>query len=324
MSKILTILLIMLSISFQTYGARLDISKEYLLAKAKAQNQALDESLLLSFLKSQTIILVPGVLSESFREDSNQKIKVNLLMGEIFGDHENWLIENGLNYEVVLLESEASPNENADFLNEVIEEIQGDVILFTHSKGGIDTFAALNKKPELLKKVTGIITVQTPFYGSVIAENLSSNRLFNTLGKWLFNLLGGSEEGIKSLTMKQSKERMNANEQSYKFITSTVPVINFGSFKEDTFGWDTPLELFRDISEKKIGKNDGVVPLTSAFLEDAYKITEAGVDHLLSVTDCRGVKKISFAPTLRYSERWSYDRVAHFKALLESLRKVSY
>ena len=324
MSKIMTILLFIALFSFSSAANELDISKEYLLAKSKAQSHSLDNRLLKSYLKNQTILLVPGVLSESFNSKSDQKLKVDFLMGEIFQDHEDWLIEEGLNYETILLESESSPEENAKFINEVIEEIPGDVIIFAHSKGGIDTFTGLAKRPDLLKKITGIITVQTPFYGSNIAQDLNDNIITKTIGKWLFNILGGSEEGMNSLTIENSLKRQEFYEESFAHITSEVPVINFGSYKEDIFGWDSPLELFRDISSKKSGKNDGVVPLSSAFLDDAYKVTESGVDHLLSVTDCKGIKKLGFVPTLRYTKRWTYDRKSHFKALLETLRQVSF
>jgi len=324
MSKFQTILIFLILLSCSSFAGGINISKEYLLTKTQIQNETFSEDLLKSYLKGQTVLLIPGVLSESFSSTSNQKLKVNFVLGEIFEDHENWLLEEGLNYEKIELESEASPKENADFIIEVIEDMPENIIIFTHSKGGIDTFEALSKKPELLKKISGIITVQTPFKGSPVAEDFSNNFLTKQLGKWLFKLLGGSGEGMESLTESTSKSRNESLEEQYKYIVSKVPVINFGSFKEDTFGWDSPLELFRDISDAKSGPNDGVVPLTSAFLDDTYQVTESNVDHLLSVTSCKGVRKLSFYPRLRYSERWSFDRESHFKALLESLRKISY
>lgn len=324
MSNIKTLSIFLILFSATIFADQLDISSEYLYAKSQAQNNSLNDGLLKSFLKNQTVLLIPGVLSESFMSESDQRLKINFLMGEIFDDHEQWLLEEGLNYEKIELESESSPMENADFINEVIDEIKGDIILFAHSKGGIDTFMALSKRPDLLKRITGIITVQTPFHGSDVAQGFSNNILTKAAGGWLFKFLGGSKDGMESLTVKKSKERMEKYEDSIQHITSTVPVINFGSFKNNTFGWDTPLEFLRDATDITSGKNDGVVPLSSAFLSDAYKVTESGVDHLLSVTDCKGIKRVSFIPKLRYSERWTYDRVAHFKALLESLRKVSY
>ncbi|OUR93717.1 hypothetical protein A9Q84_19845 [Halobacteriovorax marinus] len=324
MSKFQTLLLFCLVMSCNVFAEGIDISKEYLLTKTQIQNESFNGELLKSYLKNQTVLLIPGVLSQSFSSTASQRIKLNLVLGEIFDDHENWLIEEDVNYEKIELESEASPEENADFIIEVLEDMPDNIIIFTHSKGGIDTFQALSKKPELLEKISGIITVQTPFKGSPIAEDFSNNFLTRQLGNWLFNLLGGSPEGIDSLTQSASKKRNEILEDQYKYIISKVPVINFGSFKEDTFGWDSPLELFRDIADKKSGPNDGVVPLTSAFLDETYQVTEANVDHLLSVTSCKGIRKLGFYPKLKYSERWTYDREAHFKALLESLRKVSY
>ena len=49
-------------------------------------------------------------------------------------------------------------------------------------------------------------------------------------------------------------------------INSKMRFINFASFKTNTFGLDTPLELFRNYTDLLSGKNDGVVPLDSALM----------------------------------------------------------
>ncbi len=323
MSKIKTILLFIL-FSCNALAGGIDISKEYLLSKTQIQSQSFNKDLLLSYLRSQTILLIPGVLSESFRSESGQKIKVDYFLGEIFNDHEDWLIEEGLKYEILDIESESSPEENKDFIIEVIESLPSNVIIFTHSKGGLDTFAALSSRPNLLKKITGVITVQTPFRGSPVADAFAGNFVTKKIGEWLFNFLGGSEDGFLSLTTKNSKERNSVLKNDYQRIIKEIPVINYGSYKDDTFGWDTPLELFRDYTLAKRGRNDGVVPLQSALLDDTYQVTESGVDHLNSVTNTSGVRKVSILPQLNYKKSWSFDRKSHFQALLESLRKVSY
>lgn len=323
MSKLKTIILLII-LTANTYASGIDISKEYLFSKTQIQNEAFNDDLLVSYLRSQTILLIPGVLSESFSSTSSQRIKVDYLLGEIFNDHEEWLIKEGLPYEYLEVESESSPEENKDFIIQVLEEVQSNVIIFTHSKGGLDTFSALSSRPDLLQKITGIITVQTPFRGSPIADSFSENFITKKLGKWLFKFLGGSEDGMLSLTTTQSKKRNNYYKKDYENIIKSVPVINYGSYKDDSFGWDTPLELFRDFSTIKSGKNDGVVPLSSAFLNDTYQIKESGVDHLNSVTNTSASKRVSIFPQLGFQKKWEFDRTSHFKALLEVLRKVSY
>ncbi|CBW27995.1 putative exported protein [Halobacteriovorax marinus SJ] len=323
MSKLKAILLFLALIG-STFAGGIDISKEYLLAKTQIQSSSFNRELLISFLRSQTVLLVPGVLSESFNSNSNQRIKVNYALGEIFSDHEEWLMEYGINYEFLDIESESSPSENKDFIIQVLEEIPNNIILFTHSKGGLDTFAALSSRPDLLEKITGVITVQTPFNGSPVADAFAGNSITRSMGKWLFQFLGGSEEGMLSLTSKESRKRNEKREEDYQRIIRTIPVVNYGSYKEDELGWDTPLEIFRDFTQKKIGKNDGVVPLESSFLNDTYQITEKGVDHLNSVTNTSGVRRVSILPALNYRKKWDYDRKPHFEALLESLRQISY
>lgn len=323
MSKVKTIILLLI-LSCNIFATGIDVSEEYLFSKTQIQNQSFNKELLISYLKSQTILLIPGVLSQSFSSISNQKIKIDYLIGDIFSDHEDWLIEQGLNYESLDIESEASPQENKEFIIQVLEDLPDDIIIFTHSKGGLDTLEALIHRPDLLEKITGVITVQTPFQGAPVADAFTKNSLMKSISQWLFEFLGGSEDGLLSLTTKESRRRNNKNHKNFQRIIESVPVINYGSFKEDTFGWDTPLETFRDYTQLKAGKNDGVVPLSSSFLDNTYQITESGVDHLNSVTSTQGVRQLSFLPQLNYKQEWKFDRKSHFQALLEVLRKVSY
>ncbi|WP_372654682.1 hypothetical protein, partial [Halobacteriovorax sp.] len=141
MSKVKTIILLLI-LSCNVFATGIDVSEEYLFSKTQIQNQSFNKELLISYLKSQTILLIPGVLSQSFSSISNQKIKIDYLIGDIFSDHEDWLIEQGLNYESLDIESEASPQENKEFIIQVLEDLPDDIIIFTHSKGGLDTLEA--------------------------------------------------------------------------------------------------------------------------------------------------------------------------------------
>jgi len=323
MTKLQTIFLCILMTFSAIVFAKGDISNDYLLTKKMIQNNSFDNTQLKLFLKNKTVLLVPGVLSQSFSSTSRQIIKVNLIMGEIFNDHVEWLVENNINFQKIELESEASPKENANYIIDTLEKLPQNVIVFAHSKGGLDTFSALSKRPDLLGKISGLITAQTPFHGSPVAESFSNLSITRSLGKWFFSFLGGSEEGMTSLSESSSKRRNEEYKKQYQTITEKVPVINFGSYKIDTKGWDSALELFRDFTEVSRGPNDGVVPLTSAYINNTYQVTEADVDHLLLVTNCKGIKKFSFNSKLEYTNMWSYNRKAHFESLLESLRKVS-
>jgi len=322
-SKIKTIILL-LTLSCNIYAKGIDVSEEYLFSKTQIQNHSFNDELLTSYLKSQTVLLIPGVLSQSFSSTSTQRIKIDYLIGSIFRDHEDWLIEKGINYESLEIESEASPEENKEFIIQILEELPDNIIIFTHSKGGLDTFEALVHRPDLLEKITGVITVQTPFKGAPVADAFTRNSLVKNISEWLFRFLGGSEGGILSLTTKESRLRNQKYNEDFQRIIQEIPVINYGSFKEDTFGWDTPLEIFRDYTYKKAGKSDGVVPLENSFLDNTYQVTESGVDHLNSVTNTQGVRRLTFLPQLNYKQEWTFDRKSHFQALLEVLRKVSY
>lgn len=83
---------------------------------------------------------------------------------------------------------------------------------------------------------------------------------------------------------------MNQSEISslIETITKKIHFLNFGSTKENSFGYDSPLKFFRDYCDVKAGANDGVVPLSSALMkEHGYAVdfvTEENTDHLMTMT----------------------------------------
>ena len=299
-----------------------DLSKLYRAHKAVLGNKK-TPNFLLKNLRPYKIILIPGVLSESFFKESNQKIKINFLLGNIFEDHENFLIKNKLNYQKLLLESENPPLKNSYNIEKAILASTKKVILFSHSKGGLDALEAIKRNPSLLSKIKGWVTVQAPFYGSAVAEFFDSFKTSKTLAKWLFKFLGGDLGGLQSLSLNVREPYMKKpeNQKLIKKINSQIRFINFASFRPNRKGWDSPLEFFRNYAYLKKGNNDGVVHIKSALLPGIDFIIEKDVDHLLTVVNCNRIKKLSFNKRIKLENRWPYDRISHFKSLLYLLSK---
>jgi len=295
-----------------------DITKAYLFNKQYYNKKIPHTDRFFKQLRPYKILLIPGVLSESFFKESNQKIKINFLLGEIFQDHEQFLQKYKLDYQKLILESEQSPAFNGKEIEKAILSSPKKLIIFSHSKGGLDALMAFKNNPSLLKKIKGWVTVQTPFYGSAVAEFFDKFKLGRKTAKWLFEMLGGEIDGLKSLNLsvRESFMKKKTNQILIKKILNSTRVINFGSFRPNTIGWDSPLELFRNYASFKKGKNDGVVHLKSAFLPGADFIIEKNVDHLLTVVNCNRIKTISFKKPIGLKNKWVYDRVSHFKSLL--------
>ena len=65
------------------------------------------------------------------------------------------------------------------------------MIIYSHSKGGIDTLEALRERPDLLSHIHGWVTVQSPFWGAPLASTIYNNHALRDVGKNLLEWLGG-------------------------------------------------------------------------------------------------------------------------------------
>jgi len=308
--------LLLLMIYSPVFGK--DLTRPYLVQKNYFSKLKAPPDYFFKMLRPYKILLIPGVLSESFFKESNQKLKVNFIVGEIFNDHEEFLKSHKMDYQKLVLESEQSPQFNSFEIEKAILKSKKKLILFSHSKGGLDTLMAIKRNPALLKKIKGWVTVQTPFYGSSVADFFMKFKVSNHITKWLFELLGGNIHGLTSLSMAVRENFMNKkeNQQLIKKILKNIKLINFTSHRPNIPGWDSPLEFFRNYASFKKGKNDGVVHLKSGRLKGADYIIEKNVDHLLTVVNCNRIKTLKFSRTIKLKNKWPYDRVSHLQALL--------
>lgn len=75
------------------------------------------------------------------------------------------------------------------------------VIIMGHSKGGVDTTAALSLYPDLKQYVRAVITLQSPYGGTPIASDIVSNpSLLEKVNKVASKAMGANPESLKDLT----------------------------------------------------------------------------------------------------------------------------
>ena len=175
------------------------------------------------------------------------------------------------------------------------------VIIIGHSKGGLDTLEALITNRALLKKVRGVVTIQTPFSGTPVADYMSSQNVLRKVAIKLLYKLGGTEEVMKQLGTAERKSYLLARRGEIAEIIAAVPVISLGTWKDKSVNGDTRLKLLRDAMLRRGLRNDGLVPLDSALLPGADHIKLGGLSHTVTVTP---------------SKRIPFDRIKFTKALL--------
>lgn len=236
------------------------------------------------------VLIIPGVLAESFLNSSDNQIKLTPFFSDAFKEQVSLLERLKIDHEFLQLETENPPEFNARMIIEAVERSSKPVLIYSHSKGGLDTLEAIRQKPSLLDKIHGWASIQSPFWGSPVASGFNNNDILKETGESLFELMGGNESGMNSLTIEKRADYMNQAEikSIIGLINSRIRFLNFASVKANLPGPDTPLELFRNYTGEKAGANDGVVPLSSALMmrhgHDVHYIIEADVDHLMTMT----------------------------------------
>ncbi len=266
----------------------LDLSKYYELSKVRGFTSAEIKK-----LKNYRILIVPGVLAESISNNSKNKIKDGFIFEDGFKQHKKLMEDYQIDFRFIDLETESSPESNGKLIALEIERSPKPVIIYSHSKGGLDTLEALRLRPDLIGKIKGWVTIQTPFMGSTIASLMYDHKILQEGGEKIFEWLGGEASGMSSLTTDVRSGIMNQNETMalLERISAEITFINYASFKADSFGVDSPLELFRNFMLTKEGANDGVVGLKSALLkEQGYQVDfviETDVDHLMTMAKYR-------------------------------------
>lgn len=269
-------------------------------------------------LKKYKVLLVPGVLAESFDSQSGNQIKVGFIFEDAFREQKKLLTDNKIDFTFVSIDTESPPEVNSLVLINEIEKSEKPVLIYSHSKGGLDTLEALRLRPALIAKVHGWVSVQSPFWGSEVASLMYDNQFLRQSGKSLFEWMGGSAKGMESLTITERSLYMNSPEIKETIKKLGSKFINYASFKPNAFGVDTPLEIFRNITQDIAGNNDGVVSLKSALMKEhgmnVNYVIEKNVDHLMTMTKYRA-DKLDFIQ--KYRAR--YDQQKNTMALLKML-----
>lgn len=140
----------------------------------------------------------------------------------------------GLTCHIAKIHSEASVEKNAKKIKEYIEELywgsQKRVLLLGHSKGGVDSAAALSMYwPELKDKVAGLALAQSPYGGSPIASDilregqlgdyLNVRKLMEIL---ICKVIKGDMQALEDLTYERRKQFLKKHR-----LPQELPVVSF-------------------------------------------------------------------------------------------------
>jgi alpha-beta hydrolase superfamily lysophospholipase len=183
-----------------------------------------------------------------------------------------WLRACGAVAEVVALPTSAPVEENAAIMARLLLAEPEPCLLVAHSKGGLESLAAL-LQPGVAACCAGFLAIQSPFFGSVLADAVLRSRPLHGAARQLARLLGaGTGDGLLDLTTPVRSAWMARHADAVAALAGSLPVLSIGSqVKRDTaVGPDRRyLPLAEWLERRGAGPNDGMVPVSSTLLPGA-------------------------------------------------------
>lgn len=306
-----TVLLILTIFSSLVINAK-NLSEDY--SRTKKSLSKIHEVELKNRLKDMTVVLLPGILSETVIDGSKQPLNFSLLLGDYFKDYMTWLDSVGIKNTRIIVESEDTVENNSKFIVDQLRKVKGDIVVVTHSKGGNEFLDVLLSEKSIRKRTKGWIAMQTPFYGAYIADFFANTRGLRIGTEWVFTFFGGSLDGLKSVGTQKMNKYHKLNKSKIKKVVQDINLLQYVTYIKNEFGPESPLESLRDLILSKRGRNDGLVEVGSAYLPYGNYIVDDGVDHLATVLN---FKHLRLLPSVvnRY-KNWNFNRVEHIKTLL--------
>lgn len=253
-------------------------------------------------------LFVPGYLYDPFTDLSKDPGAKKWHIGEYFYDVRKALKTAGVGEQVAEMNSEDSIYDNAEDLACLLSAMEGPVVLVSHSKGGLEALEMFLKYPELRKKVVLWVSLQTPFYGSQIADTVYGNRFVRDFAKkMLEDLFEGNIASLEELRTSTRKKYMEENKAKVLQLVHEMPVISLGSWitPEDALlkqGIPSLLPLQQIMRQAGAMSNDGLVELSSSRLPRSRLVRISNMDHTDAVMPFPGR---------------TFDRISMLKMLLD-------
>ncbi len=201
-----------------------------------------------------------------------------------------WLRRDlGADVEVVRLRTSAPVADNALRLAAALARDTRPAVIIAHSKGGLEALMAL-MEPPAARRCAAFIAIQSPFFGSPVADFLVAAAPLRATVKGSLRLLRtGSGAGLADLTTAAREAWMQDHAAGIARLVKAMPVVCCATRVSDgTIGPDRRyLALARLMERQGFGPNDGMVPVRSALLPAARHVLLGG-GHRGTVSKGRG------------------------------------
>lgn len=244
---------------------------------------ALSDQALARALAGKRVLIAYGLIGE--RLAAMRRIGVDYMATQL-----GWLRhEIGAEVAVVQLPTAAAVADNAARIAAALLRDERPALVVAHSKGGIETLAALMDR-RAAQRCAAFIAIQSPFFGSPVADFLvAAAPLRATVAGSLRLLRTGSGAGLRDLTTAARLAWMERHAVEIANLVESIPIICCATeVTGATVGPDRRyLALARWIERQGFGPNDGMVTIRSALLPGARHLVVGG-GHRGTVSKGRG------------------------------------
>lgn len=178
--------------------------------------------------------------------------------------------------------------EAAEDIKEKILRSPTPVTIIAHGKGGLDAIECLIQNPELQEKVELLTTMQTPLWGTPVADFLTGHPIASLFTMAACKFMGCSMKAIEEMSELNRQVYMIINKEKLRNLITNVNVVTVGT----TFDMPLSSENFVEKVLKRLqklvtsyaGANDGLVPLISTRISNEPHVQLENMTHFSSVT----------------------------------------
>ena len=252
-------------------------------APATPETAALSDQALARLLAGKRVLIAYGLIGE--RLAAMRRIGIDYMATQLA-----WLRhEIGAEVVVVPLATSAPIADNAARITAALLKDERPAVVVAHSKGGLESLAAL-MDPRAAARCAALIAIQSPFFGSPVADFLvAAAPLRATVAGSLRLLRTGSGMGLRDLTTAARLAWMERHAAEIAKLLESIPIVCCATeVTAATVGPDRNYRaLARWIERQGFGPNDGMVTVRSALLPGARHLVLGG-GHRGTVSKGRG------------------------------------
>lgn len=181
---------------------------------------------LIKRLQSQHVIIVPG-LFDSFAKPFYS------WRGD-YKEYKDFFERHAISYEILHTYSQREVEENHQILLDAIKKApeQKSIFILAHSFGGLISLSTLLKHKEVYPRIAAIMTMQTPYYGSLIADYFYHGKLAYALACSTFALTGGSVKGFVQFHRDLRVRWLEENKAELIELTKKIPLLQIATISD--------------------------------------------------------------------------------------------